>query len=94
MPIWGLKLIAVLVIFGLLTWGFLSYRQSLIDQGYNACMDAVAVAKAKADEQTRERQKEIRKESQKKKAKINDQNDDRPVGPLLNRYFDGLRADN
>jgi len=94
MPIWGLKLIAVFLIAGLLTWGFLSYRQSLIDQGYNACMDAVAAAKSKADEETREKQKTIRKESQERKAKINDQNDDRAVGPLLDRYFKQLRSGN
>ena len=63
-------------------------------KGYDTAMSEVVKAKVIADEQTRKKQKTIRKESQKRKAKINDQNDDRPVGPLLDRYFEQLRSGN
>lgn len=68
-----------------------AYGHTKYKEGYETAMSEVAVARAKADEQTRKAQAEIRKQSAQRKAKINDQNDDRPVGPLLQRYFDSLR---
>lgn len=79
--------LALLSVFGALwAYGHTKYRE-----GYETAMSEVAVAKAEADEETRKKQAEIRKQSAKRKAKINDQNDDRPVGPLLQRYFDSLQ---
>lgn len=80
-------ILAVLTLLGALwAYGHTKYRQ-----GYETAMSEVATAKAEADEKTRKKQSEIRKQSAQRKAKINDQNDDRPVGPLLQRYFDSLR---
>jgi len=80
-------ILAILSVLGALWYyGHTKYRQ-----GYETAMSEVATAKAEADEKTRKKQSEIRKQSAQRKAKINDQNDDRPVGPLLQRYFDSLR---
>lgn len=81
---------ALLAVLGALwQFGRVQYRK-----GYDTAMSDVAKAKVIADEKTRTKQKTIRKESQERKAKINDQNDDRAVGPLLDRYFKQLRSGN
>ena len=64
MPIWVIKGIIVAVVIGLLTWGLLAYRQSLIDMGYDNCKTEFAQAKQEADEKTRKEQTVIKKKSQ------------------------------
>lgn len=83
----ALVLVVLAALGALWQFGRVQYQK-----GYDTAMSEVAMAKMVADDKTRSKQKTIRKKSQERKAKINDQNDDRPVGPLLQRYFDGLRS--
>lgn len=71
-------------------FGRVQYRK-----GYETAMSEVAVAKAKADEQTRERQKTIRKQTQKVEDEILSNRDgDRPVSPVLRRQLERMRSGN
>lgn len=85
----------ILTIVGLMG-GVVLWRVKDIDHwktaGYSQCQAENKAAKEAADEATRKEQNIIKKDTEKRKAKIYENaNDDKPVGPLLNRYFDSLR---
>jgi len=86
-----IALILASIIFGAIAWRKADIRYWK-DTGRAELTEEIRKAKELADAETRAKQSEIRKSSAKRKAKIHEKNDDRPVGPLLQRYFDGLRA--
>lgn len=98
MPFWVIKYVIPALLIASLIFGAIAWRKHDIqhwkDAGRAELAEEIRLAKEKADAATRERQSNIRKESAKRKAKIHEKNDDRPVGPLLNRFFDELRAAN
>lgn len=96
MPFWIIKYVIPALLVASLIFGVIAWRKNDIqhwkDAGRAELTEEIRIAKEKADAATRERQSNIRKESSKRKAKIHEKNDDRPVGPLLDRYFSELRA--
>lgn len=97
MLIWALKYwkyiavaFAVLAIVGCVY----GYGEAKEKRGYASCMVDVQAAKDAANERTIKKQKVIRKKLAEKTHEIKKQNDDRPVGALLERYFDSLRSAN
>lgn len=70
------------------------YLDGLVRKGYDQCLADLKAAKEAANESTRKEQSVIKKDTEKRKAKIYEKaDDDKPVGSFLNRYFDGLRND-
>lgn len=96
MPFWVIKYVIPAILIASLIFGAVAWRKHDIQHwkaaGRAELAEEIRIAKEAADKATRERQSNIRKESAKRKAKIHEKNDDRPVGPLLQRYFDSLRA--
>ena len=95
MPLWLVKLIILLSVTALFWWGAAAWwsntKKHWYDAGYAQAMTDVEVAKAKAEVETKEKQAAIRKDTKKRKQAY-DYKDDRPVGPLLDGYFSGLRT--
>lgn len=88
---WAWSAVAIIgaVILLNLAWG--DVKASLIAQGDKQCENRHKVDQADKDKAVRKKQDVIRDKAEKRKAAIYEQDNDRPVGPLLNDYFNGLR---
>ncbi len=95
MPIGLIKTLVVVTVVGLLTWGAVSWRKNDIqhwkDVGRAELTKEIEEATALAEEVTKQKQSAERKATKKRKEVIYEENDDRPVGPLLNRFYNSLR---
>lgn len=86
---WGALAVIGSIIIGNMLWG--EIKASIRAEERAACDADYKAAQAEADAEARERQSRIKKDAQKRKAEIYEKDNDRPVGPLLNDYFNGLR---
>lgn len=96
MPVWFFKYVLPSVLVGLLVWAAVEWRKSDIEHwkqaGRTELQNEIAVATAKAEEETRAKQAAIRKQSNEVKYEIRKNLDgDRPVSPVLARQLDRMR---